>query len=43
MTTAKGRRPVSAAKKLIGKHFAYKNRKRGRYVVFVDKNAKLLL
>jgi len=32
LQTAKGRRPVSASKRLIGKHFAYKNKKRGRCV-----------
>ena len=37
LRTAKGRRPVSAAKRLIGKHFAYKHRKRGRCVVCGDK------
>ena len=31
--TAKGRRPVSTTKRLIGKHFAYRSKKKGRCLV----------
>ena len=37
LRTVKGRRPVSTAKRLIGKHFPYKNKKRGRCLVCGDR------
>ena len=37
LRTTKGRKPVSTAKRLIGKHFAYKNKKRGRCLVCGDR------
>lgn len=37
LRTTKGRKPVSTAKRLIGKHFAYKSKKRGRCLVCGDR------
>lgn len=39
LRATKGRRPLSAAKHLIGKHFAYKSKKRGRCVVCGDQKS----